>query len=94
MTVLQANSSSLQSVAPEFIILLGLVIVVAFVTSTASAVYAQQRVANTIELGVEGIVGINTMQEVSRAADSPSESESDPEPDISNAIDFVEDPDN
>jgi len=63
MYVLQSNG--LESMAPELVFLLGAVILIAFVASAASSIYAQQRVANTIELGVQGIVGINAMQEVS-----------------------------
>jgi len=70
MIPLQSQGGGLQSIAPELIFLLGAVIIISFIASTASAVYAQQRVANTIEVGVQGIVGINSMQEVRRAAET------------------------
>ena len=71
MVVIQAaehaSGGGLQGIAPTLIFALGLVIIVAFISATASSVYAQQRVANTIELGVQGMIGVDALQEVNTA---------------------------
>ena len=58
---------ALEAIASDLIFALGFVLIVAFIAAAASSVYAQQRVANTIELGVQGIVGVDTLQEVEDA---------------------------
>ena len=58
---------ALEALAGDLVFALGFVLIIAFVAAAATAAYAQQRVANTIELGVQGIVGVDTLQEVERA---------------------------
>ena len=60
----------LEAIATDLVFALGFVLIIAFVAAAATATYAQQRVANTIELGVQGIVGVDTLREVDEATDN------------------------
>jgi len=60
----------LEAIATDLVFALGFVLIIAFVAAAATATYAQQRVANTIELGVQGIVGVDTLREVDDATDN------------------------
>jgi len=60
---------ALEAIASDLIFALGFILIVAFVAAAATAAYSQQRVANTIELGVQGIVGVDTLREVDKAMD-------------------------
>jgi hypothetical protein len=61
---------TLETIANELIFTLGFMLVSAVIANSAIHYLAQQQVTNTIDLGVQGILGIDTLQEIDNATDS------------------------
>jgi hypothetical protein len=60
---------TLETIANELIFTLGFMLVSAVIANSAIHYLAQQQVTNTIDLGVQGILGIDTLQEIDNATD-------------------------
>jgi hypothetical protein len=60
---------ALESIANELTFTLGFILVTAVIANSAIHYLAQQQVTNTIDLGVQGILGIDTLQEIDNATD-------------------------
>jgi len=60
---------ALESIANELTFTLGFILVTAVIANSAIHYLAQQQVTNTIDLGVQGILGIDTLQEIDKATD-------------------------
>jgi len=63
---------ALESIANELTFTLGFILVTAVIANSAIHYLAQQQVTNTIDLGVQGILGIDTLQEIDKATDGRS----------------------
>jgi len=63
---------TLESIANELTFTLGFILVTAVIANSAIHYLAQQQVTNTIDLGVQGILGIDTLQEIDKATDGRS----------------------
>jgi len=61
-----------ESIANELTFTLGFILVTAVIANSAIHYLAQQQVTNTIDLGVQGILGIDTLQEIDNATDGRS----------------------
>lgn len=60
---------TLETIANELTFTLGFILVTAVIANSAIHYLAQQQVTNTIDLGVQGILGIDTLQEIDNATD-------------------------
>jgi hypothetical protein len=65
---------TLENIANELTFTLGFILVTAVIANSAIHYLAQQQVTNTIDLGVQGILGIDTLQEIDRATEGGHDS--------------------